>query len=118
ANGQDSTNQHDKDKDGIGDVCDKNPDTRDGELILQQPTKDITIGSGGTGGTPLDAPACSRDGKVVCYDLSGPVPTSTTETPTKEDGGSNALIFIVIGVVAAVVIVGGGAFALTRRRSS
>ncbi|HSP55196.1 MAG TPA: transmembrane domain-containing protein, partial [Dehalococcoidia bacterium] len=118
ANGEDSTNQHDEDKDQIGDECDKDKTVADGELIKQLPTKDITIGAGGTGGSPLDAPACSRDGKVVCYDLSNPVKPTSTSSNSEDSGGSSAVIFIVIGVVAALVIVGGGAFALTRRRSS
>ncbi len=120
ANGEDSTNQHDTDKDQIGDICDTHPDTADGELILQQPTKDITIGSGGPNGGPPSDAACSRDGKVVCFRL-GETPggnSGDNKVTPDEGGGSSAVIFIVIGVVAAVVIVGGGAFALTRRRSS
>jgi len=52
-NGQDMTNQADADLDQIGDVCDRDPSIADGELLIEQSTKDITIGSGtGPGGPP------------------------------------------------------------------
>jgi hypothetical protein len=135
-NGEDTTNQHDEDRDQIGDECDTNPDLEDGELLLQQPTKDIVIGGGGPGGPPSDE-ACTFEGTIVCYRLGVDTPggdgggngSQATNTPVEgetpaptngtddgeDDGGSSAAIFIIIGVVAAVIVVGGGAFMLMRR---
>ncbi len=143
ANGEDATNQNDEDKDQIGDVCDTSPDTADGELIYQQPTKDITIGAGGAGGPP-SAAACAGKGAYegvdVCFRLGDPPgpgflePSGETATPSDteppgtggtpgateppngdDDGGSSAVIFIIIGAVAALAIVGGGGFFMMRR---
>ncbi len=145
ANGEDATNQHDEDKDQIGDECDPNPDQADteGKLLYTQPTKDITIGAGGAGGPP-SAAACAGKGAYegvdVCFRLGDPPgpgfiepssqqtstptgtgPTGTDETPEPTDGpsedggGSSAAFFIIIGVVAALAIVGGGGFFMMRR---
>ncbi len=53
ANGQEEAstaagNQKDSDSDGIGDPCDNNPTTPDGEPIIQCVVTQVNIGSGGT----------------------------------------------------------------------
>ena len=111
ANGEAETNQKDSDLDQIGDVCDKNSTSADteGQLILEQPTQEITIGSGsGSGGV---APEC----KDWCYQLG--------EGTAKDQGGgggggggSSTVIIIVIVVIVAVLVLGGGAFFALRRR--
>jgi len=123
SNGEDTTNQHDEDKDQIGDECDNDKTVADGELIYQQPTKDITIGAGGAGGPPSEAACAGKGdfaGKDVCFRPgTKPGPGSTGGGGGGEDGGgSSAVIFIVIGVVAAVVILGGGAALMMRRRGA
>lgn len=116
ANGENETgpggNQHDKDLDQIGDLCDKNPDTADteGKLILEQPTVKITVGAGGAGPGKV-SDKCTPD---ICYQLGG----ETTEgTPkTGGGGGSSTTIIIVVVVIAAILVLGGGAFFALRRR--
>jgi hypothetical protein len=91
-------NQDDEDDDFIGDACDPDPDNADaqGEQIIVERSKDLTIGPGAAGQeTPTNG-----------------------ETPSSEGGGGNTglIIGIIVGVVAAVVVVGGGALLLIRRR--
>ncbi len=106
-------NQHDKDLDQIGDLCDKNPDNADteGKLLLEQPTVKITVGAGGSGpGSVSDK--CTSD---ICYQLgkeSGP-----TTGGEGGGGGSSTAIIIVVVVIAAIVVLAGGAFFALRRRS-
>lgn len=110
AEGED--NQADGDIDQIGDACDPNPDTADGELLSSQLDQEIVIGDGtGPGGPPDCVPAGAPNG---CFQPSD-------ETPdTPGDGGSNSgvIIGIIVAVIAAVVIIGGGAFMMMRRRES
>ena len=117
SNGEDTTNQHDEDRDGIGDECDKDANVADGELLIEQPTKDIIIGGGGPGGPPSDE-TCTFDGEMVCHRLGGVPQTNGDGNGDDGGGGSSAVIFIIIGVVAALVIVGGGAFMMMRRKSA
>jgi hypothetical protein len=130
-NGEDTTNQHDEDKDQIGDECDTDPAVADGELIYQRPALDIVIGGGGPGGPPADE-ACTFEGDYICYregdtpvpntgNANTPEPTGTgvDETPAggEEDGGGSSAVIIVVAVVAALVVVGGGAAFMMRRKS-
>jgi len=106
-NGEEQTNQKESDKnaqgdprpDGIGDVCDPNPDTPDGDVAVANITSHISIGPSEPGAT------------------ESPGAASPTPANGKEDdgGGSGALIIIIIAVVAGVVVVGGGAFYFMRR---
>ena len=93
----DETNQADKDKDQIGDVCDPEPDTANGELIFKQVTQDVKIGTGsGTGGPPAGFGQGGTGGG-------------------DDDSNTGLIIAIAAGVAAAVVVVGGGAYLLMRR---
>jgi hypothetical protein len=133
SNGQDQTNQHDTDRDAIGDVCDTNPgtvdgddETADGELIPFQTAYEVTIGGGGAGGPPPEE-ACTgttgiQEGKYVCWqegwepggdggseDGNGSEETEPAgETPVdpeddEDDGGLGAAA--IIGIVAAVAAI-------------
>lgn len=101
ANGENEDNQRDTDDDGIGDVCDPNPDNPDteGELIFGRVDLDVTIGAGG----PPDGDTTDDD---------------TTGGADDDDDGGSAILFIIIGIIAAVVVLGGGAFFLSRRSGS
>ena len=118
-NGQESKdqptgNQHDTDLDGIGDACDPNPNTPDGELPVKTLTADITIGAGGAGGPPTNCPDCEKP-----TDDPAPKGESLSSAPanTKEDNGSNTTTYVIIGgaIAAAAVVLGGGATLLLRR---
>ncbi len=110
-------NQADSDKnekgddalDQIGDACDTNPNTPDGDLIIVEAVADIVIGSGEGEGGPPSTDACPN-----CFRVGGDTDAAGTED---DDGGGSTtlIIIIVVVVIAAVVIVGGGAFFLTRR---
>jgi len=115
ANGQEESkvanvgNQSDKDIDQIGDACDKNRDTADGELAKSDPSVKITIGGGGTGGAPKNCPDC--------YVLGSAPPGDGNSSSSKDEGGSSSgVIIIVVAVIAAIVIIGGGAALFMRRR--
>jgi hypothetical protein len=132
-NGEDTTNQHDEDKDQIGDECDIDPAVADGELIYQQSALDIVIGGGGPGGLPSDE-ACTFEDDYICY-REGDRPTDNTgnaNSPTakpsgsgdptstrtvNEDGGGSSAVIIIVAVVAALAVVGGGAAFMMRRKS-
>ena len=114
-NGQDSKdqptgNQHDADFDGIGDVCDTNPDSPDGELISRTLAADIKIGAGGAGGAPTNCPDCFKPGDP-------PLVIAQKTPPPEEGGGSDTTTYLIIGgaIAAAVVVLGGGATLLLRR---
>ena len=79
-------------KDQIGDACDPNPDSPDGDLIIQVLSEDISI----TGGT-------------------APPPKGDGDEGDEDGGGSSTALIVIIVVVVGVVVVGGGAFLLTRR---
>lgn len=114
ANGQDQAdiegvgNQEDSDvdedgddaTDQIGDACDTNPDSPDGELLSAAPAVDVVINPSDL--QPPDGSGGDGDGNGASED--------------DDDDGSSAVIFIIIGVVAGVVVVGGGAFFLMRGR--
>jgi hypothetical protein len=134
ANGEDTTNQHDEDKDQIGDDCDTDKTVADGELIYYEPAPEIIIGGGGPGGPP-SVEACTFEGEYICYKAGDqPVPnTGNANTPTpapsgsdgptattigeKDDGGGSSAVIIVVAVVAALAVVGGGAAFMMRRKS-
>jgi hypothetical protein len=129
ANGEQEDNQADEDLDQIGDACDPDPQTENGDLLPAQLSFDITVGAGG------DSPG-QRPSKEACPDCwdenwsfggsddgnNGGEPSSTNAPDdngsTSDDGGGSSALPIVIGVVAAVVIIGGGAALFMRRRSS
>ena len=124
ANGQDTSeeatgNQNDEDFDVIGDVCDTNPNTPDGELIDRQLVAELVIGGGGAGGRPTNCPECQEPGQDPAPKYENASPTGSVEPPkTGDDGGSSSTIFIIIGAIAAaVVVIGGGATLLLRRGS-
>lgn len=77
--------------DQIGDACDINPDSPDGELLSAVLTQDITIGP-------------------------GTAPPPTNGGGDDDDGGSSVIIIVIV-VIAAIVVVGGGAFYFMRRGS-
>jgi hypothetical protein len=56
ANGQEQDNQADRDRDQIGDACDPNPDTPDGELSEATLTRTVTI-TAVAAATPTPTPA-------------------------------------------------------------
>jgi hypothetical protein len=145
SNGEDTTNQHDNDRDQIGDVCDTTPGvedddtTADGELIESVLTQEVNVGAGGTGpGQPPSeekCPDCWREGWVPEFDgtqetdePSGPTETDDGGSPTAtddetngggdDDGGGIGAGVIAAIVVAAVVVVGGAGFLLMRRRGA
>ena len=143
SNGEDATNQNDLDRDQIGDPCDTNPGTIDGDdttadgaLIPLQTVQEVTIGTGaGPAGPPSNEAGSTCDGKCWTADWTvqppptggtGPptdTPTDTgpTPSPTDDDGNGDggSSIGLIIGIiVAAVVVVGGGGFLLMRRRGS
>ena len=128
ANGEDTTNQADDDEDGVGDVCDPDPNDADaqGELSLDETTFEVTIGTGGAGGPPDCRGLTAANGDAVRCWTAGDTP-DTGDAPHNgdasvtlsgdEDGGSDAglIIGIIAGVGAAIVVIGGGAALMMRR---
>jgi hypothetical protein len=135
SNGQDTTNQNDNDRDGIGDVCDPNPGTvdgddttADGDLIPFQTAYEVTIGGGGAGGVPPED-ACTgdtgfqADRGYICWTEDwtpgegggdGDTPDTSDETPDGEtpvdgsdgeDDDGGLGAAAVIGIVAAVAAI-------------
>lgn len=110
ANGEEGTNQKESDKnpegdprpDGIGDDCDPNPDTPDGEVIAANITSDVSIGPG--------------QGDAEESPTAGASPTPAGDEGD-DDGGlsTGAIIGIIAAAAAGVVVLGGGAFYLLRR---
>jgi hypothetical protein len=79
-------NQADRDFDGIGDSCDTNPDTADGEPITRCLATVVDIGAGGT--PTLDKAAIeSLSSYSPCGTDTGAGPSNITPTPGP--GGSN-----------------------------
>jgi hypothetical protein len=110
-NGEAEDNQADADIDQIGDACDPNPDTADGELLSSQLNAEIIIGDGTGAGGPPDCVAAGATNGCFVVGENG-------NGPNGPDGGSNSgvIIGIIVAVIAAVVIIGGGAFMMMRRR--
>jgi hypothetical protein len=103
-----STTQTDQDFDDIGHVCDPNPESPDGEVIVSVLTGEVIIGEGSGSGGPPNAAACPH-----CYRPGG----SLAET---DEGTGNTLAvaagLIGVGAGAALVVVGGGTLYMLRRR--
>ncbi len=134
SNGQDTTNQNDTDRDQIGDVCDTNPGTvdgddttADGKLIPFQIAVELAIGTGAGPAGPPSVEACTgtlgiQEGVQLCWneDWDGPAQVGTpkptekkpTDTPVdgatpkpEDDEDDDSNIGVIIGVVAAVAAV-------------
>lgn len=76
-------NQLDTDMDDIGDACDKNPTTPDGELIERSPTDTVTITGGAAAATPTVAPAETPAPTVIALVTPTVAPKLTPKaTPT------------------------------------
>jgi hypothetical protein len=107
ANGEAEDNQADSDTnpegdarpDAIGDACDTDPETPNGEVPFVQAESEVTIGPGTGDGQATAEPTAEPDGGE----------------DDDDDGGSTLLIIIIV-VVVAVIVVGGGAFLLMRGR--
>jgi len=101
------TNQADEDKDGLGDICDPNPDTDDGEILSLTNEFVIDIGTGGgSPGAPPSEEACPD-----CWRPGEGGEDGGEDPPSEEgddDGGSSALPFIIAAAVIGVAVVGGG----------
>jgi hypothetical protein len=119
----DETNQADEDKDGLGDICDPNPDTDDGEVLATNPEFVIDVGTGGgsPGNPPSEekCPDCWREGWSIDGSGGGGGDDDDGGNGSTDggddDGGSSSLIFIIIGVIIAAVVVGGGFMFLRSR---
>jgi hypothetical protein len=144
ANGEEEDNQEDNDLDQIGNACDPDPETGNGDLQSATPSAEVSIGAGtGTPAAPTaeQCPTCfvsARDNPPPTHPAQGGSVEPTTPPPTDgstdgasisptpdggpggddDGGGGGATIAIVIGAIAAVVILGGGAVLAMRRKSS
>jgi len=127
ANGEQRTNsawdnQHDEDLDQIGDACDPDPNTPNGDLQSATPKMEVAIGAGtGSGGAPTEqeCPDCWREGQATSTGTAkSPTPSATSGGGDEDGGGSGTTIAIIAGAIAAVVILGGGAYLLMRRRGA
>jgi hypothetical protein len=87
-------NQADRDTDQIGDACDPNPDTRDGDIVTVCRCTAVDVGAGGS--APPCPNLCSEDKVGIDLDGDGifdslqptPTPTPTpapTPTPSPEE---------------------------------
>jgi hypothetical protein len=101
--------QTDKDFDDIGDECDPNPESPDGEAILSVKTAEVIVGDASGSGGPPKAAACPQ-----CYRIGDKAPEAEGE------GGQLAVAagLIVVGAGAAAIVIGSGALYLLRRRRS
>ena len=112
ANGQaeGETNQADEDKDGLGDDCDPNADTDDGEILSTNPEIVVDIGTGG--GEPGEPPS-----EAACPDCWRAGDSPPTSVEDGDGGGSSSVIFIVIAGVVGLAVVGGGLLFMRSRSS-
>jgi len=115
---QEDGNQKDTDLDSIGNLCDPNPTTGEGDLIQVTLKGEVVIGTGaGPGGPPSEeaCPDCHQIGVTP-----GATEPATVEPPNGDDGGSNSglIIGVIVAIAAAVVVIGGGAALLMRRGGS
>jgi hypothetical protein len=102
-------NQLDRDFDDIGDACDPNAESPDGEALISTKTVEVVVGDeNGSGGPPLLA-ACPQ-----CYRPDA----ASAENDEETSGGQLAVAIglIALGVGAGVVVLGGGAAYVMRRR--
>jgi hypothetical protein len=103
-------NQNDDDLDQIGDICDPDPTTADGDLIIV--TRESVVSIGPAGETPTAPPETETPTPV---DGDTPTPTPDGSATDDDGGGSGTVIIIIIVVIVGVAVLGGGAFFLTRR---
>jgi len=122
ANGEETTNQADDDEDGVGDVCDPDPNdaTAQGEISLDETIFEVTIGAGGAGGPPDCSGLTAADGGSVSCWTAGDTPDDGDNGQTRsgdDDGGSDTglIIGIIAVVIAAIGAIGGGAAFMMRR---
>ena len=103
--------QADADFDDIGDACDPNPDTPDGEAIVATRSVEVIVGDPSGSGGPPNADACPH-----CY-RPGAEPAEA-EAVAEGTGGQLAVAvgLIAVGASAGAVLVGGGTMYLLRRR--
>ena len=101
--------QSDQDHDDIGDACDPNPESPDGEVIASVKHAEVVVGDASGSGGPPKAAACPH-----CYKLGD----ATPETVAEGDGGQLAVAIGLIGVGtgAAAIVIGSGTLYLVRRR--
>jgi hypothetical protein len=101
--------QSDPDGDQIGDACDPNPDSPDGEALAVTRTAEVVVGEASGSGGPPKVDACP-----LCYRPDGPA----SEGEEEGSGGqlAVALGLIAVGAGAGAVLVGSGAAYLIRRR--
>jgi hypothetical protein len=101
--------QPDQDFDDIGDPCDLNLDSPDGEALVVTRTVEVVVGEASGSGGPPRVDACP-----LCYRADGSAPEGEGEG----SGGqlAVALGLITVGAGAGAVLVGSGATYLIRRR--
>jgi Thrombospondin type 3 repeat len=102
--------QTDQDFDDIGDECDTNPGSPDGEALVSVKTAEVVVGDAAGSGGPPKAAACPH-----CYRLGDATPEEA-----EGEGGQLAVAIGLIGVGAgaAAIVAGSGTVYLIRRRRS
>jgi hypothetical protein len=105
----DSSRHADADSDDIGDACDPNPDSPDGEELVVTRAVEVVVGEASGSGGPPRVDACP-----LCHRADG----SPSEGEAGGEGGqlAVALGLIAVGAGAGAVLVGSGAAYLIRRR--
>jgi Thrombospondin type 3 repeat len=98
----------DVDFDDIGDACDPNPQSPDGEALVSIKTAEVVVGEASGSGGPPKAAACPH-----CYRLG--------DATREEAGGEGGQLAVAIGLIgvgagAAAIVAGSGAVYLIRRR--
>ena len=107
-----SHTQPDTDFDDIGDACDQNPESPDGEAPIATRTATVVVGDPEGSGGPPNAVACPH-----CYRPEGPA----QDSQEAEDGDNTGQLAVAVGLIglgagATAIVVGGGTVYLLRRR--
>jgi hypothetical protein len=103
--------QVDGDFDDIGDACDPNPYTPDGEAIIATRSVEVVVGDPSGSGGPPDVEACPH-----CYRPDAPRAEAVGEGEGTGGQLAVAIGLIAVGAGAAAVVAGSGAVYLIRRR--